>query len=74
MSLYESIHRNAAPGTKASFEYLLVYLACFALYFLPVVTRRLNRRARKSAGCSTSIMSETGALAANCAASSFSGL
>ncbi len=74
MSLYEGIHRNTTQGTKSGFDYSLVYFACFALYLVPVAIRHLNPRARSRAGGSTSIMSETRALAVNCAASSLSGL
>jgi hypothetical protein len=70
MSLYEGTTRSAASGSKAGFEYLLVYSACFIAYLIPVAMRRLNGRTKHR----NSVFGETGALAANCAASSFVGL
>ncbi|QAU44364.1 hypothetical protein [Bradyrhizobium guangzhouense] len=74
MSLYEGTHQNAASGSKAGLEYLLVYGACFAAYLLPVAMRRLNGSSDRAKRHRHSILGETSALAANCASSSFVGL
>ncbi|MFT4119090.1 hypothetical protein [Bradyrhizobium sp.] len=74
MSLYEGTHRHAVSGSKAGFDYLLVYAACFAAYLVPVTLRRINARAGSEAQHRHSILGETSALAANCASSSFVGL
>ena len=74
MSLYEGTHRNAASGSKAGFEYFLVYSACFILYLIPVAIRRLSARMDGRAQYRNSVFGETSALAANCASSSFAGL
>jgi hypothetical protein len=74
MSLYEGIHRSAGTDAKARYEYLLIYSACFALFLVPIAIRRVKSRARGRADHSSSVIGETSALAANCAASSFAGL
>ncbi|HTO67152.1 MAG TPA: hypothetical protein VMM15_38545 [Bradyrhizobium sp.] len=74
MSLYEGTSRNAASGSKASFEYLLVYAACFIAYLIPVAIRRLNARMGGRSQHRSSLLGETSALAATCASSSFVGL
>jgi hypothetical protein len=74
MSLYEGNHRNAASGSKASFEYLLVYSACFISYLAPVAIRRIGARLVRGTQPRNSVFGETSALAANYAASSFVGL
>ena len=71
MSLYEGTHHNAASGSRAGFEYLLVYAVCFTAYIIPVALRRVTGRATQHRH---SILGETSARAANCAASSFVGL
>lgn len=73
MSLYERVDRYAAPKSKDNLEYLAVYTACFCVLLLPLALRRLNPwSARRTAGLS--IFSETSAVAANWATSSFVGL
>ena len=74
MSLYEATHRNAASGSKAGFDYLLVYAACFIVYLIPVALRRISARMSGGTQHRNSIFGETSALAANCASSSFAGL
>ena len=74
MSLYESTHRNAASGSKGGVEYLLVYAACFVAHLIPVAIRRISARMGGGMQHRNSILSETSALAANCASSSFVGL
>ena len=74
MSLYEGIHRSTDPGAKASFEYLLVYSTCFALYLFPVALRHVGGMKRGGATPPRSIVGETSARAANCAATSLMGL
>ena len=74
MSLYEGTHRHAASGSKAGFEYLLVYAACFAAYLVPVAIRRISARRGRGAQQHHSIFGDTSALAADCASSSFVGL
>ena len=74
MSLYEGTHQNAASGSKAGLEYLLVYGACFAAYLVPVALRRMNGRRDSAKQHRHSILNETSLLAANCASSSFVGL
>jgi hypothetical protein len=74
MSLYESTHRNAASGSKAGFDYLLVYAVCFIAYLIPVAIRRFGARMSGRAQHRNSVFGETSALAANCASSSFAGL
>ena len=73
MSLYERIDRDAEPRSRETFEYLLVYAACFTVLLVPVALRRLNRLngGRRS---DRTIFDETKAMAANCATSSFMGL
>ncbi len=70
MSSYEGMTRNSASGPKAGLEYFLVYSACFIAYLIPLAMRRLNGRTKHR----SSVLGETSALAANCAASSFGGL
>jgi hypothetical protein len=75
MSLYERIDRDAAPRSKETFEYLLVYAACFSVLLAPVALRRLDLLAGGSRSRSgRTIFDETRAMAANCATSSFMGL
>jgi hypothetical protein len=74
MSVYESTNRNAASGSKTSFEYILVYSVCFIGYFIPVVIRRFNARMGGAVQHRTSVFGETSSLAATCASSSYVGL
>jgi len=74
MSLNEGMHFNAASGSKAGFEYLLVYSACFIDYLIPIAIRCLNARIGGRTQHRSSVLGETSALAANCASSSFAGL
>jgi hypothetical protein len=74
MSLYEGIHRNTDPGAKASFEYLLVYSICFALYLIPVALRHIRGKRRGALTQPASIVGETSTRAANCAATSLMGI
>jgi hypothetical protein len=75
MSLYERIDRDAEPRSRETFEYLLVYAACFTVLLVPVALRRLNRlTGERRARSDRTIFDETKAMAANCATSSFMGL
>jgi hypothetical protein len=74
MSLYEGTNRNAASGSKSGLEYFVVYSACFIAFLIPVAVRRLNVRTGVETKHRNSVLGETSALAANCAASSFVGL
>jgi hypothetical protein len=74
MAPYESTPRNADSGSKAGFEYLLVYTACFAAYLVPVTLKRISARSGSEAQHRNSVLSETSEMAANCASSSFVGL
>ena len=42
MTLYERIDRDAAPKSRETVEYVLVYAACFTVLLIPVALRRLN--------------------------------
>ena len=74
MSLYESSRRNAASGSKAGLEYLLVYTVCFVGYLVPVVIRRISALGGSGARYRNSVIGETSEMAANRASSSFVGL
>ena len=74
MSLHEGIDRNAVPGSKSGFDYLLVYSVCFMSYLIPVALRRVGARMSGETLHRHSVLGETSARAANCAASSFMGL
>ena len=75
MTLYERIDRDAAPRSRETVEYRLVYAASFTVLLIPVALRRLNhaiggRRLPRD----RTVFDETRAMAANCATSSFMGL
>ena len=73
MSLYERIDRHATPKSRDNLEYVAVYTACFSVLLLPVALRRINPWSRRKAS-GLSIIGETGAMAANCATTSFMGI
>jgi hypothetical protein len=75
MTLYDRIDRDAAPRSRETVEYLLVYAACLTVLLIPVALRRLNHSTggrRLPRG--RTVFDETKAMAANCATSSFMGL
>ena len=75
MTLYERIDRDAAPRSRQTVEYILVYAACFTVLLVPVALRRLGHSTgghRLPRG--RTVFDETMAMAANCATSSFMGL
>lgn len=74
MSLYEGVHRNFATGARPGFDYRAVYAACFAAYLIPVAVRHGAALIAGRGHPHRSVLAETSALAANCAASSFVGL
>lgn len=74
MAPYESTHHKPASGSKAGFEYLLVYSACFAAFLVPVTLKRISARSGNEAQHRNSVLGETSEMAANCASSSFVGL
>jgi hypothetical protein len=63
----------ATPKSKDNIEYLVVYTVCFCVLLLPVTLRRLRPRTQRKA-TGLSVFSETSAMAANCATSSFMGM
>jgi hypothetical protein len=75
MTLYDRIDRDAAPRSRQTIEYILVYAACCTVLLIPVALRRLNHAiggSRLPRG--RTVLDETKAMAANCATSSFMGL
>lgn len=73
MSLYERIDRYATPRSKDNLEYHVLYAACFCALLLPVALRRFKPRFGQKTN-RLSIFSETSAMAANYAKSSFMGI
>jgi hypothetical protein len=72
MSLYERVDRERSGETL---EYRLLFTVCFALLLIPAALRRLVLWVSGGqSGPARSILRETRAIAANCAASSFMGM
>lgn len=71
MSLYERIDRDVSPNPRETFEFLLVYAACFVAMLLPAAIRRLGKEKTVPG---RSILGDARTMAANCAAASFMGM
>jgi hypothetical protein len=75
MSIYERVDRELSSRSGETLEYRLLFAVCFAVLLIPAALRRLGFSITGGkAGSARSILRETRANAANCAAASFMGM